>query len=202
MVAQWTAAKIAKMHRLAGEGLSASKIAAALGVTKNAIIGKMHRVGSTLTPRARAAVAVVEQEVAPQVIVETILAAKPAPKVTPIITLPPADRAVVAPVVLVAPPAPVSLPAAPVVASAPVAVVAPPAPVLGPCTIANLTDYRCHWPIGDPMSESFTYCGAAKAVGGPYCIKCAAVAYYRPTGSKSVSVANFRGKLKLSGTHK
>ena len=137
MTAPWPAEKTAEMHRLAGEGLSASKIAAKLGVTKNAIIGKMNRGGSTLV-----------RKVSPK--------------------------------------------------AAPVVLAASPAPVLGPCTITDLTDYRCRWPIGDPMFEIFKYCGAAKVVGGPYCIKCGALAYHRPTGSKSVSVANFKGKLRLS----
>lgn len=48
----------------------------------------------------------------------------------------------------------------------------PPAPTPlggGPITIADLTNYRCHWPLGDPKEASFRYCGAAKAPDGPYC---------------------------------
>lgn len=149
MAAPWTAKKIAEMHRLAGEGLSASKIAAKLGVTKNAIIGKMHRGGSTLVRKPGG---VLSEDKRP-----------PRPKRMVAIR---------------------------------------PAPVLGPCTIANLTDYRCHWPIGDSLTESFRYCGAAKPLIGPYCTLHADAARGKPTGHKSVSVANFRGKLKISGAYK
>lgn len=40
----WTEEKIAEMHRLAEEGLSASAIGRALGCSRNAVIGKLHRV--------------------------------------------------------------------------------------------------------------------------------------------------------------
>jgi GcrA cell cycle regulator len=35
----------------------------------------------------------------------------------------------------------------------------------------------CHWPIGDPMEESFHFCGRAKSFGVPYCEHHAAIAY-------------------------
>lgn len=40
----WTAERIAEMHRMAEQGLSASQMARALGCSKNAVIGKLHRV--------------------------------------------------------------------------------------------------------------------------------------------------------------
>ena len=35
-----------------------------------------------------------------------------------------------------------------------------PAPGAGPATLA-LTPFKCRWPVGDPRSEDFHYCGAA-----------------------------------------
>lgn len=40
----WTDERIAELHRLAAEGLSAAEIGRKLGCSKNAVIGKLHRV--------------------------------------------------------------------------------------------------------------------------------------------------------------
>lgn len=56
----------------------------------------------------------------------------------------------------------------------------PPGPVVtvfGPCTIVDLTDYRCKWPIGEVRSPQFRYCGAAKSIDGPYCREHAAMSF-------------------------
>lgn len=47
-----------------------------------------------------------------------------------------------------------------------------------PVTILGLTESRCHWPLGDPRSEAFRYCGAPKKLGPdhPYCNQHAAMA--------------------------
>ena len=199
MVATWTAAKIAEMHRLAGEGLSASKIAAEMGdgVTRNAVIGKMNRVGSTLVrkpagPKGMQPPSELGKRADGP---PTETAFRFSPAATPKGSQGTRRESAEAPHAI----SPVAMP---VVAPAPVAVVAPPAPVLGPCTITDLTDYRCKWPIGDHLSESFRYCGSAKPLTGPYCSVHAAAARGKPTGHKSVSVANFKGKLRLSGAGK
>src|SRR5262245_46869339 len=36
------------------------------------------------------------------------------------------------------------------------------------CTLRDLADGRCHWPVGDPQREDFFYCGAP-TVGDCYC---------------------------------
>lgn len=38
-----------------------------------------------------------------------------------------------------------------------------------PVTILDLNASTCRWPIGDPRSESFRYCGAHAPATGPYC---------------------------------
>ena len=155
----WPAEKTAEMHRLAGEGLSASKIAAALGVTKNAIIGKMDRDGSTLVRKPGG---VLPKEMRPP---------RPERMVVPM----------AAPVVVAASPAPVSLPAAPVVEPVPIAAVAPPVaePIAridpfemfanGGLTIVDLKAQSCRFPSGDPK-EGMRYCGAVThSEKEPYC---------------------------------
>jgi len=41
----WTAERLELLNKLRGEGLSASQIAAELGVTRSAVLGKCHRLG-------------------------------------------------------------------------------------------------------------------------------------------------------------
>lgn len=43
-------------------------------------------------------------------------------------------------------------------------------------TILDLADRSCRWPLGDPTSPDFRYCGAASS-NGPYCAHHAALAY-------------------------
>lgn len=49
----WTDERIAEMRRLSDEGLSRGQIAAAMGVTRNTICGKMNRLGIVNNPRPK-----------------------------------------------------------------------------------------------------------------------------------------------------
>ena len=44
-------------------------------------------------------------------------------------------------------------------------------------TIMMLTEQTCRWPIGDPGSEGFTFCGRRSDTGVPYCTTHARIAY-------------------------
>lgn len=45
----------------------------------------------------------------------------------------------------------------------------------------DLESHHCRWPVGDPQEwDTFRHCGEAKEPGIPYCAKCAAVAYRPP----------------------
>lgn len=46
------------------------------------------------------------------------------------------------------------------------------------CTLAELNDETCRWPLGDPQSPDFRFCGA-KPDGMPYCRRHAHIAYNR-----------------------
>ena len=54
-----------------------------------------------------------------------------------------------------------------------------------PCTLFDLTDARCHWPIGDPKQPDFHFCGAAKIPepSVPYCDHHVRIAYNKPGGA-------------------
>ncbi len=60
----------------------------------------------------------------------------------------------------------------------------PPAPSLptvreepGSATVLTLGAHMCKWPIGDPSTDGFTFCGRRTGEEGPYCNEHARVAY-------------------------
>jgi GcrA cell cycle regulator len=58
----------------------------------------------------------------------------------------------------------------------------------GSATVLTLGAHMCKWPIGDPSSDDFTFCGR-RASEGPYCVEHARVAY-QPAQAKKRSSAN------------
>ena len=188
----WTDERVETLKKMWAEGQSASQIAKELGgVTRNAVIGKVHRLG--LSNRTTA-----EEEAAPEV------AAAPAPEVAPAAG-PAAPReeprpaAAAQPAVRPAPPAPQPAPQpAPVTTAAVVPM--PPRKVIVPAgqplppqpstseispealakvgevekrarklSLMELTERTCKWPIGDPATEEFWFCGLPSQPGKPYC---------------------------------
>jgi len=133
----WSETRVTTLSQLWLDGLSASQIAKQLGgVTRNAVIGKVHRLG--LSGRAPAS--------APSRAPRTATPRPNRPR-----------RAAVA-----APPLRKS-PARPLVrADAP----APEGPgLIG--DMALLGAHVCKWPIGDPKSPDFSFCG--RPADGRYC---------------------------------
>jgi GcrA cell cycle regulator len=47
-------------------------------------------------------------------------------------------------------------------------------------TLADLAPRQCRWPLGDPASSEFRFCGARAADGRPYCAHHRAMAYRAP----------------------
>jgi GcrA cell cycle regulator len=142
----WTDDRVGTLKKLWLEGLSASQIAKQLGgVTRNAVIGKVHRLG--LSGRAAPS-----QPARP-----VFKAQRPARPAAP--APQPIRRAVVA-----APPQ--TLPE-------PIHRIEQP----GSATVLTLGAHMCKWPIGDPSSDGFSFCGRRTGEDGPYCIEHARVAY-------------------------
>jgi GcrA cell cycle regulator len=149
----WTDERVETLKKLWLDGLSASQIAKQLGgVTRNAVIGKVHRLG--LSGRATPS-----QPQRP--VFKTPRAARPAVAATP------APRRTMEP----------SLPAQ-------VAAPAYSAEEAGTATVLTLGAHMCKWPIGDPASDGFTFCGRRSDREGPYCNEHARVAY-QPQQKKS-----------------
>ena len=148
----WTEDRVGALKKLWLEGQSASQIAKQLGggVTRNAVIGKVHRLG--LSGRAAPS----------QPARTTFRPARPRPAQAPVMAQPSAPRRIEA-----AQPRP----------AVPVVHEPAPAPDLpGTATVLTLGAHMCKWPIGDPSSTEFSFCGR-RASEGVYCVEHARVAY-------------------------
>ncbi|WP_210496833.1 GcrA family cell cycle regulator [Microvirga antarctica] len=154
----WTDERVELLRKLWTDGLSASQIATELGnVTRNAVIGKVHRLGLSGREKDKAAAAQRPRKAA---------RAPSAP-----VAIPPQNRSNV---VL----APVPRPA--VVHEAPVLPVEDDeigVPVSERVTIMELRESMCRWPMGDPTKAEFRFCGARSIGGLPYCDHHARIAY-------------------------
>jgi len=154
----WTDERVELLKKLWAEGLSASQIAGRMGgVTRNAVIGKVHRLGLSgratvsRSPRPRSrktrqpthpsqvtqfrtsgnTALKPDVEISPDVDVE------PEPQPIREVDIPPGERA----------------------------------------SILTLNEHTCRWPIGDPGAEDFYFCGRNPKSGMPYCEHHARIAY-------------------------
>jgi GcrA cell cycle regulator len=144
----WTDERVDTLKKLWLDGLSASQIAKQLGgVTRNAVIGKVHRLG--LSGRAAPS-----QPARP--VLRTQRPQRPVATQAPV-----APRRAVETRTEVAPPTPV-------------AITYPEEP--GSATVLTLGSHMCKWPIGDPSTDGFTFCGK-RISEGTYCVEHARVAY-------------------------
>ncbi len=173
----WTKERVELLRRLWIDGRSASQIAAEIGgVSRNAVIGKIHRLG--LAGRVLKA----ENEPA---------APAPAPRGgcgPRRRRRPPRVRP---PVVA---PAPVSLALVPQPGPSGPSDVA--LPVSERVTIMELREFMCRWPMGDPATPDFRFCGARSITGLPYCTHHASIAL--PPAPNASATAGGRVPLTAS----
>lgn len=156
----WNDERVELLKRLWGEGLSASQIAGELGgVTRNAVIGKVHRLG--LSGRVKAATPARPRKSR----VEAPAPRPSNPQARPATAGNTALATVLETMVETAP------------APAPKPVSGNVVPMATRCTIMNLTESTCRWPVGEPGTEGFHFCGGRSAPGMPYCTHHARMAY-------------------------
>ncbi|WP_170332657.1 GcrA family cell cycle regulator [Ruegeria arenilitoris] len=184
----WTDERVELLKKMWGEGQSASQIAKELGgVTRNAVIGKVHRLG--LSNRATgAAPAKAEPKEKPAPAPKAEAKPKPAPKTEPARPAPapaaeakpavPARRQII-PAGQPLPPQPSANEISPE-ALAKVNEVEKKAKKL---TLMELTEKTCKWPVGDPATEDFWFCGLPVEAGKPYCEAHVGVAF-QPMSSR------------------
>ena len=176
----WTDERVELLKKMWGEGQSASQIAKELGgVTRNAVIGKVHRLGlsnrSTGAAPAKAEAKAKPAETAkaqpsPKPKAEAKAeAARPAPEPKPAAVAearptPPARKQII-PAGQPLPPQPSANEISPE-ALAKVSEVEKKAKKL---TLMELTERTCKWPVGDPATDDFWFCGLPVQPGKPYC---------------------------------
>ncbi len=145
----WTDERIAQLKAGWEGGMTASQIAEQLGegVTRNAVIGKAHRLGLEARPSpVKASEDGVAEAPAPSASTAPAAAPTAAPAPAPAIPRPAARK-------------PVRTGKA------------------AKTTLLDLNEKICKWPIGHPGDHDFHFCGKASQAGFPYCTEHCLVAY-------------------------
>jgi GcrA cell cycle regulator len=155
----WTEERVELLKKLWADGLSASQIAAELGgITRNAVIGKVHRLGlsgrakapSSSAPRQRKARTVSHGFRTPRSRGNTALAHLNAPFYD--LDLEPEAEPIENII-----------------------------PIGQRCSLLELTEATCRWPIGDPGRSDFFFCGGRPVNSLPYCGYHSRIAYQPAT---------------------
>jgi len=187
----WTDERIDRLKELWSKGMTASQIADELGgVSRNAVIGKAHRLGLQSRPspvkpnevpapkaKAKAASPAPEQpaqkpaaaersEAAPAPAAAPQPAAQAQPRIVSVgpggfLRQGPGDQQ---------PPIPPAPPRRLVPAK-------PSAEVADKTSLLDLNEKICKWPIGHPGEPDFHFCGKPSNPGFPYCVDHCGVAY-------------------------
>jgi GcrA cell cycle regulator len=147
----WTDERVELLKKLWADGLSASQIAGELGgITRNAVIGKVHRLGlsgrakspSSSAPRARKPRSHMLRVSRTAIRGNNALALaydmEPELEPEPIETVIPLEQR---------------------------------------RTLLELNEATCRWPVGDPSTPDFYFCGGPPVAGLPYCPHHSRVAY-------------------------
>lgn len=187
----WTDERIERLRELWTKGMTASQIAEDLGgVSRNAVIGKAHRLDLQSRPSP---VKANDAAPAPKAEPRKIALPKSRPTPVPVAAAPPPPRPT-GPVN-----APIPMPPRPQAAGgagfrsigpggfvrqspgeqAPPSTPAPPrrlvpakpsAEISGKTSLLDLSEKVCKWPIGHPGEPDFHFCGIAVNPGFPYCV--------------------------------
>lgn len=164
----WNDANVAELGRLWDAGDSASTIAGKIGATRNAVIGKIHRLGLSGRPNGyfrpeATAVVVITPPIRPKTPARTVAALSNL-----------ATKAVAALATRARPPAVKPPPPPPLARS-----MAPSTEVRS--TLQDRTERMCPWPFGDPSDiDNYRCCGGPKDFRAAYCDHHAAVAKGKP----------------------
>ena len=154
-VTGWSDDRVELLSKLWGEGLSASQIAAALGggVTRNAVIGKVHRLGLSGRAKPGAGAAARPAKARPTAAPAQLEGGR----------TPPRD--------------PEQLMRPTLVADQRWEVDQVEIPESQRVSIMELRDSTCRWPLGDPSKPDFAFCGGRAVAGLPYCGHHCRIAY-------------------------
>jgi GcrA cell cycle regulator len=135
----WTNERTEQLKSHFDAGFSCAEIARRIGATRNAVIGKLNRLGLSRPKNVLARVP--EAGAAARFRRPRLVAALRADPYAAIDEAPPASAE--------------------------------------RCSLLDLTAAKCRWPLGDPSSDTFRFCGNKQLAGFPYCATHARMAYRR-----------------------
>ena len=152
-VLTWSDDRVEQLKKLWEAGLSASQIAAELGnVTRNAVIGKVHRLG--LSGRAKSPSSAAPRQRKARPAQHMMRVARPVSR---------GNTALAHAFEVEMEPDPISYDNV--------------VPMSQRLSLLELNEATCHWPVGDPSSADFFFCGGKALSGLPYCAHHSRVAY-------------------------
>lgn len=147
----WTDEMVDKLRQMWTEGKTATEIAKELGVTKNSIVGKVHRLCLTARPspikskdEEPVEKAEVEKEIPEEAEENVEVVAEPVESVKPEKTEKKHKSSC-------------------------------------HVKLVELDSHTCRWPLGDPRDEDFCFCGKKVRMGQTYCEEHANMAYVKAT---------------------
>ncbi len=175
----WDSNMLKKLKSLVGRGLSTSEMGKKLGMSKNAVVGKLNRMGwnsgttddkSKKTDKTakkvatKTAVKTVAKKTTEKAKTTTKKVAKPAPKVAEKTVAPTPKTPQIKPIKTASKKTKKDLALHELL-------------IQHALQMANLKQNQCRWPIGDPDSENFHFCGETVFSGKPYCYEHCRQAY-------------------------
>ena len=184
----WTDERVELLKKMWGEGQSASQIAKELGgVTRNAVIGKVHRLGLSNRAGGGSSASTAKADAKPKPAPKAKAEPKPQPKTEPAVKPVPAPetkaavpaRKQIIPAGQPLPPQPSANEISPE-ALAKVNEIEKKAKKI---SLMELTERTCKWPVGDPATDNFWFCGLPVQQGKPYCEAHVGVAF-QPMSSR------------------
>jgi GcrA cell cycle regulator len=155
----WTTEMIEGLKKMWKKGLTTNEIAKELGVSKNSIVGKVHRLNLTARPspiKKKDDEEILPQNVVSEQSVDEISNTQPTKK-----------------------PKKESLKKALEPEAAPIPVETE-LKTRRCIKLHELDSHTCRWPIGDPKDDRFCFCGNKVRAGQTYCDEHAAIAYVKP----------------------
>src|SRR5437867_6659038 len=165
----WTDERVEALKKLWTDGLSASQIAAELGgITRNAVIGKVHRLG--LSGRAKSPSSGAPRPRKARAHSHMLRVSRPAMR---------GNTALAQAYEYDTDPEPELLDNV--------------IPIGQRRTLLELTEDTCRWPIGDPGSADFFFCGGQTVTGLPYCGHHGRIAYQPANDRRRDRRPPFRG---------
>jgi GcrA cell cycle regulator len=164
--ATWTPERVQQLQSCVTAGFTCSQIATEIGVSRNAVIGKIHRLGLSTGGRKPAALAKQMRERPPQERKQTRLVRM--------------LRAMHAQMAAAAPSE-----AKPESAMEKARIESADIESAQRCSLLELAGDRCRWPLGDPAKAGFAFCGNDAVTGFSYCVGHARLAYRLPSGRRA-----------------